>query len=120
MINDIYNNQAVDITAGLPTPGNPRMMQPNAISPKAFSNQGAIQGMFGQANPGTFTRSVGNSPLAQITSQGYVAPVDPTNPGDNMPVDSILAQAGQTSPVMPPAGVAQSIVPPYDLSNQQL
>jgi hypothetical protein len=81
MINDIYNNQAVDIMASEPIPGNPAAMQPNGISPKAFTNQGAIDGMFGQANPGTFTRSVG---------------------------------------VNPPAGVAQSIVPPYDLSNQPL
>ena len=81
MINDVYNNQAVDIMAGEPIPGNPNVMQPSAINPKAFSNQAAMQGMFGQANPGTFTRSVG---------------------------------------VNPPAGVAEPIVPPYDLSNQSL
>lgn len=81
MINDIYNNQAVDLMASEPIPGNPMSIQQNGISPKAFTNQAAMQGVFGQPNPGTFTRSVGN---------------------------------------MPPAGVAQPIVPPYDLSNQAL
>ena len=81
MTNDIYNNQAVDLTASEPIPGDPNSMQPNSINPNAFTNQGAIQGVFGQPNSGTFTRSVG---------------------------------------INPPAGVAQSISPTYDLSNQQL
>ena len=49
------------------------------ISPTAFSNQDTIQSVFGQANPGAFTRSI-MSPLAQMTSQGYIPPMDPTNP----------------------------------------
>jgi hypothetical protein len=62
MINDVYNNQAVDIMTGQPVPGNPRTMQQTGINPQAFSNPTTIQNMFGEANQGTFTRSLGMAP----------------------------------------------------------
>jgi hypothetical protein len=109
MNNRLYNNQ----------------LQPNEISPQAFSNQDAIRGMFGQANNGTFTRTVGGSPLAQMTSQGYIPPMDPTNPTEQNDVNAIMANTGQptpqygmSAPVPPPYGVQTPITPTYDLNNQ--
>jgi hypothetical protein len=69
MINDVYNNQAVDITTGEPIPGNPNVMQPTDINPQGFSNQGAIQGMFGTAIPGTYGRIVGSNPPTGVQTQ---------------------------------------------------
>jgi len=43
-----------------PTEVKPNQMVQNQINPKAFGAPAAIEGMYGQANPGTFTRSVGN------------------------------------------------------------
>ena len=107
MNNKLYNNQ----------------LQPNAISPTAFSNQDAIQGVFGQANPGTFTRSVGAAPLMQMTSQGYIPPMDPTNPTQQNDVNAIMAGTdgalqGYGQPVPPPMGVQMPITPTYDLNGQ--
>ena len=94
-----------------------------------FSNQDAIQGVFGQANQGTFTRSVG-TPLAQMTSQGYIPPVDPTNPTEQNDVNAIMAgtndalqgyqqlQQGYGQPQRPPMGVQMPITPTYDLNAQ--
>lgn len=105
-------------------------MQPNAISPVAFSNQDTIKGVFGQANPGTFTRTVGATPLMQMTSQGYIPPMDPTNPTQQTDVNAIMAgtdgalqgyeqaQQGYSQPVPPPIGVQTPITPTYDLNNQ--
>jgi len=98
-------------------------MQPNAISPSAFSNQGAIQSVFGQANPGTFTRSVGAAPLMQMTSQGYIPPMDPTNPTQQNDVNAVMAEVGDVGqgynqPVPPPYGVQTPITPNYDLNGQ--
>jgi len=94
---------------------NPRPQTP--ISPKAMSNQGAISGMFGQEMPGTFNRSVGNAPLMQMTSQGYVPPMDPTNPSMGPDINALVTgNTGQ--PLMPPSGVQQPITPFYDISNQ--
>lgn len=94
---------------------NPRSQTP--INPKAMSNQGTISGMFGQEMPGTFNRSVGNAPLMQMTSQGYVPPMDPTNPSMEPDINALVTgNTGQ--PLMPPSGVQQPITPFYDLSNQ--
>jgi hypothetical protein len=117
MNNKLYNNQ----------------LQPNAISPKAFSNQDTIQGMFGRTNEGTFTRSVG-SPLQMMTSQGYVPPLDPTNPNPQQDVNALMAgtdgalqgyQNAQQASAMgygqaqqPPYGVQTPITPNYDLNGQ--
>lgn len=105
-------------------PGN--QMQPNAISPKAFSNQNTIGNVFGQVNPGTFTRTIGTTPLAQMTSQGYIPPMDPTNPTEQNDVNAIMAQTGGApidqsiygEPIAPPYGVQTPITPTYDLNNQ--
>ena len=88
MNNNLYNNQ----------------LQPNAISPQAFSNQNAIQGMFGQSNPGSFTRTVGAAEISQM---------DQTAPDAQADVNASMVTGS-----MPPAGVAQSITPTYDLNNQ--
>jgi len=100
--------------------GNVRQFTPRPqtpISPKAMSNQGNINAMFGQAIPGTFNRNVNGSPFMQMTSQGYVPPADPTN--DTMGPDVNALITGNTGqPIMPPTGVQQEITPTYDLSNQ--
>lgn len=90
-------------------------LQPNMISPTALSNQNTIQSVFGQANPNTFTRTVG-APAMQMTSQGYVPPMDPTNPGTQSDVNAIMAESGQA--IQPPYGVQQPITPTYDLNAQ--
>jgi hypothetical protein len=66
----------------------------NNINPKAFSNQEAIVGMYGTANPGTFTRTVGNNTMTK-------------------PVDMM---ASQDAPIPPPAGIQTPITPNYDLN----
>lgn len=94
---------------------NPRPQTP--ISPTAMSNQGIIASMFGQAIPGTYNRNVAKGPLMQMTSQGYVPPMDPTNPSMGPDVNALITgNTGQ--PLMPPNGVQQQTTPPYDLSNQ--
>lgn len=52
-------------------PQNPNQLQPNAINPGAFSNTGAIQGVYGNQMPSTFNRSVG--PTDQSIGQVPVA-----------------------------------------------
>ncbi|MFY8248118.1 MAG: hypothetical protein ACOVJ5_00260 [Gloeomargaritales cyanobacterium] len=84
-------------------------MQPTPISPTAFTNQDAIGGMFGAANNGTFTRTVGDTPIMQMVDPGYMDPMSDVDPG-------IVS----SEPMLPPIGVDQSITPTYDLSNQQL
>jgi hypothetical protein len=82
-----------------------------------MSNQKTINGVFGQAMPGTFNRNVVNGPLMQMTSQGYVPPADPTNYNVGPDVNALITgNTGQ--PIMPPVGVQQEITPTYDLSNQ--
>lgn len=94
---------------------NPRLQTP--ISPTAMSNQGTIASMFGQVIPGTYNRNVAKGPLMQMTSQGYVPPMDPTNPSMGPDVNALITgNTGQ--PLMPPNGVQQEITPPYDISNQ--
>lgn len=125
MNNKIYNNQK---QGQMPN----AQMVPNAISPMAFTNQNTIQGVFGQANPGTFTRSVG-TPLMQMTSQGYIPPMDPTNPNPQQDVNALMAgtdgalqgyqqaqtnAAGYGQPQQPPYGVQTPITPNYDLNGQ--
>jgi len=115
MLNDAAQ-LAGDITAaGIVGQVMPRPQAP--ISPKAFSNQEAINGVFGQPMPGTYNRNVNNGPLMQMTSQGYVPPVDPTNASIQPDINAVTtAQTGV--PLMPPTGVQQQITPTYDLSNQ--
>jgi hypothetical protein len=86
-------------------------MQPTPISPTAFSNQDAIGGMFGAANEGTFTRTVGDTPLMQMADPGYMPMEDPSMTG----ADVALDQYGQAQ--MPPMEVQTPITPTYDLNN---
>ena len=74
MNNQIYNNQqggqlpaeqavidatgVTDIATPKQTSINPRQINPTPISPKAFSNQGTINGVYGNVNPGMPTRSM--------------------------------------------------------------
>jgi hypothetical protein len=113
MNNPIYNEMLP--TGVMPTqmPNQPRTMNPTMISPKAFSNQGTINGVFGQAVPNTYTRNV--SPLNQMTSQGYMPPVDPLTGSNQADVNAVLATSG--SPLPPPVGVQQDPNPYYGLSN---
>ena len=93
--------------------------QQTPISPKALSNQGAITSMFGSPVAGTFNRNI--SPLAQsaqggeMTSQGYMPGIDPTNASAQPTMDALQASTGM--PLPPPSGVQQPISPYYDLSN---
>jgi hypothetical protein len=91
-------NAPVDITPKIAVKNNSdynlrnmEQTQQTPINPKAFSNQGAIQGVNGQAIQGTFNRSVG-SPLGQV--------------------------ADISLPQPPPEGIETPISPTYDLSNQ--
>jgi hypothetical protein len=49
---------------------NPNQMVPSPINPKAFGAPQAIAGIYGQANPDTFTRSV--DPQAPMPMDGPV------------------------------------------------
>lgn len=113
MNNGLYNGSSFNEVNPLQSISAPRPMSPTAISPKAFSNQPAINGMFGTAIPNTFNRNV--TPLAQMTSQGYMPPVDPTTGSMQGAVDQVMVTDG--GPVPPPAGVMQAQNPYYDLSN---
>ena len=91
----------------------------NPINPKAFSNPGTIANLYGQANPGTFTRTV-QSPFAQTMDPNLAMQVDPTNPGMPAAIQNDMAATGvpmNTSPIPPPEDVTQQITPTYDLSN---
>ena len=96
-------------------------MQQTPINPRGFSNMDTISNMYGQSNPGTFTRNVG-SPLAQnvtegrMTSQGYMPGIDPTDASLQPDIDAIQATTGM--PIPPPIGVSQPIAPFYDLSTK--
>lgn len=73
------------------------------ISPKAFSNQGTIANMYGQAVQGTFNRSLG-SPLMQT--------VDPLT---GQTIDPTMDQSADM-PLPPPVGVQVPITPTYDIN----
>lgn len=113
MNNPIYNGAIPEGTLPMALPNQPRPMNPNMISPKAFSSQNTINSVFGQAVPNTYTRNV--SPLAQMTSQGYMPPIDPLTGSNQADVNAVLATDG--SPLPPPAGVQQDPNPYYGLSN---
>jgi hypothetical protein len=74
------------------------------INPKGFTNQNTINNMFGEANPGTFTRTVGQP---SVTA--------PTDPLTGLPIDP-LANQSPDAPVPPPVGVKSNITPPYGLN----
>lgn len=113
MNNTIYNEMLPNGIMPMQAPNQPRVMNPNMISPKALSNQETIGGVFGQAVPNTYTRNV--SPLNQMTSQGYMPPTDPYTGSNQADVNAIMATSG--APLPPPAGVQQQPNPYYGLSN---
>jgi hypothetical protein len=79
------------------------------INPKGFTNQNIINDMFGMANPGTFTRTVGQP------ANGQSADVVPTNPLTGLTIDPTADQS-PSAPLPPPAGVQSDITPPYGLN----
>lgn len=81
------------------------------ISPKAFSNQGTIANLYGQAMPGTFNRSV--SPLAQAIDPLTNQVIDPTM---DQGVDNMDPTIQGGGPIPPPAGVQTPIAPIYDIN----
>lgn len=90
------------------------------INPKAFSSMNTVSNLYGQANPGTFTRTV--SPIAQmmdtnqtINDPSLVPAVDPTDPNMQAGAENVMAATG--IPQQPPYNVQQATTPPYDLSN---
>lgn len=94
--------------------------QPTAINPQGFTNQNNINGIYGQSNPGTFTRSV-QSPLMQSMSPSLQDQVNPIDPGLPLGVQDQMASTGMpdySMPVAPPVNVTQQITPTYDLNNQ--
>ena len=91
---------------------NLRNMKPQTpISPKAFSNQGTIQSMYGQAMQGTFNRSFG-SPFAQMADPLTGQYIDPTM--DQSPVNPVQ---DTSLPQQPPVGVETPVAPVYDINN---
>lgn len=87
------------------------------INPKAFSNANAITNIYGQNNPGTFTRTVGQSPFTQVDIDPLTG--QPINPlASQSPTQPLIPDVGSAmSPTPPPVGVQQPISPFYDLSN---
>ena len=107
--NPIYPNNNTQVgNESIINQNKPTIMprQYNAISPKALSNQDTITSVFGQANQGTFTRSVGNNTLNQTTDPLTGQNIDPT------------MEQSVSMPVLPPNGVQTPITPTYDLNNQ--
>lgn len=56
-----------------PGQARPNQIAQSPINPKAFSAPQAIAGIYGQANPDTFTRSVGQ-PMGQLADQPIPVP----------------------------------------------
>jgi len=86
------------------------------INPRGFSNMDSINNMYGQNNPGTFTRTVGQSPFMQMDTDPLTG--QPINPlSSQSPTQPLIPDVGSPmSPITPPAGVQQPISPFYDLS----
>jgi len=80
------------------------------ISPKALSNQGTINDMYGQMVPGTYTRSVG-SPLKQM-----VEPSVAIDPLTGQQIDPTMDQS-PSMPLPPPVDVQTGITPNYGINN---
>jgi hypothetical protein len=89
-------------------------IQPSMINPQGFTNQNNINAIYGQANPGTFTRSI-QSPLAQTVNPSVVPVLDPSYSNMQAGVENVMASTGY--PTQPPIGVTQSVTPTYDLAN---
>lgn len=95
-------------------PNNVIQNQQTPISPQAFSNQNTIANMYGQANPGTFTRTVG-SPLMQMIDPLTGQSIDPTMSQDTTTPQAVT-KGSAMAPTPPPAGIQTPITPNYDLN----
>lgn len=82
------------------------------INPKGFTNQNNIQKVFGSANPGTFTRTVGDA--VDFTGMA-TPPPPPTDPLTGLAFDPTMDQS-PNAPVPPPTGVQLPVTPPYGLN----
>jgi hypothetical protein len=106
-INQPYQNQVQNqLTPQMP-------FQPTPINPQGFTNQNNINGVFGQQNPGTFTRSM-QSPLSQTIDMSAIPTPSTMDPSLQAQAENVMAQTG--IPQQPPLGVQQPTTPPYDLS----
>jgi hypothetical protein len=76
---------------------NPMAMKETPINPKAFGNSKAVNGVFGRANTGTFTRTVqsNEAPTMQLANPGML----------------------QDGPELPPQGVQTSVTPTLGFEN---
>jgi len=93
--------------SGLSAPATPvvkNQMMHSAINPKALGNARMVRNVYGNQNPGTFTRTVQNngSPVMQMADQ------------DMQMADSAMQQ---DMPQMPPQGVQTSITPTLGFEN---
>jgi len=80
-----------------PTAISPRPMMPTPINPKAIGNPMTVQGIYGNANDNTFTRTVqGNgAPMMQLANPGML----------------------QDGPQLPPEAVQTSVTPALGFEN---
>jgi hypothetical protein len=80
-----------------PTAINPRPMMPTPINPKTVGNPMTVQGIYGNANDNTFTRTVqGNgAPMMQLANPGML----------------------QDGPQLPPQAVQTSVTPTLGFEN---
>jgi hypothetical protein len=85
------------------------------VNPNAFTNQGNIQGIYGQSMPGTFNRSI-NSPFMQMADPNMMPPIPGTMDASvQTEAENVMAQTG--IPLQPPTGVQTPVTPIYDLNN---
>ena len=89
---------------------NNMLRQQTPISPKAFSNQGTINDVYGQMVPGTYNRSVG-SPLTQM-----VEPSVAIDPLTGQQIDPTMDQS-TSMPLPPPVDVQTGLTPNYGINN---
>lgn len=94
---------------------NPYQVVPSQtpINPQGFTNQNNINGVFGQQNPGTFTRSM-QSPLGQTIDMSAIPTPNTMDPNLQAQAENVMAQTG--IPQQPPTGVQQPTTSSYDLS----
>jgi hypothetical protein len=88
---------AKSISVPQPTAISPRPMMPTPINPKAVGNPMTVQGIYGNANDNTFTRTVqGNeAPMMQLANPGML----------------------QDGPQLPPEAVQTSVTPTLGFEN---
>jgi hypothetical protein len=77
MNNGLYNQVNMPVVgdpmaAQMQMENKQNQMAQNQINPKAFSNTAAIEGMYGNANPNTFTRTLG--PLTPPVDPNAITP----------------------------------------------